>query len=71
MSDSRFLPLTRSGLNRPGAVAQSAGAKALGWFAILLCGLGPFYALFYAFSPHVPRQALRPWGLNKDPQPQP
>jgi len=47
-----------------GAVAHSTGAKALGWFAILLCGLGPFYALFYLCSPAVPRQALRPWGLN-------
>jgi hypothetical protein len=47
-----------------GAVAQSTLAKALGWFAILLCGLGPFYALFYLFSPAVPRQALTPWGLS-------
>ena len=50
-----------------GAVAQSAGARALGWFAILLCGLGPFYSLFYVFSPAVPRQALSPWGLNAPP----
>ena len=48
-----------------GAVAKSGGAKTVGWFAILLCGFGPFYSLFYAFSPHVPRHALRPWGLNK------
>ncbi|HWH29771.1 MAG TPA: hypothetical protein VNU26_12525, partial [Mycobacteriales bacterium] len=47
-----------------GAVAHSTGAKALGWFAILFCGLGPFYALFYLCSPAVPRQALCPWGLN-------
>ena len=47
-----------------GAVAHSTGAKAIGWFAILLCGFGPFYALFYLCSPTVPRQAMRPWGLN-------
>lgn len=47
-----------------GAVAHSGGAKAIGWFAILLCGFGPFYSLFYLASPSVPRQALRPWGLN-------
>lgn len=47
-----------------GAVAHSGGAKAIGWFAILLCGFGPFYSLFYLCSPSVPRQALRPWGLN-------
>jgi hypothetical protein len=47
-----------------GAVAHSTGAKAAGWFAILLCGLGPFYALFYLCSPAVPRRALTPWGLN-------
>jgi hypothetical protein len=47
-----------------GAVAHSTGAKVIGWFAILFCGFGPFYALFYLCSPAVPRQALRPWGLN-------
>ena len=47
-----------------GAVAHSTGAKAVGWFLILLCGLGPFYALFYLCSPAVPRQALTPWGLS-------
>lgn len=47
-----------------GAVAHSGGAKAVGWFAILLCGFGPLYSLFYLAAPSVPRQALRPWGLN-------
>lgn len=47
-----------------GAIAHTSGAKALGWFAILLCGFGPFFSLFYLCAPAVPRQALRPWGLN-------
>jgi hypothetical protein len=47
-----------------GAVAKSGPAQALGWFAILLCGLGPFYSLFFVCSPAVPRAELRPWGLD-------
>jgi hypothetical protein len=47
-----------------GAVAQSGIGRAIGWFAILLCGFGPFFSLFYLCSPAVPRSALRPWGLN-------
>lgn len=46
-----------------GAVAHSAGAKTAGWFAILLCGFGPFFSLFYLCSPAVPKHALTPWGL--------
>ena len=47
-----------------GAVATSDAGKVVGWFLILLCGFGPFYALYYLCAPAVPRQALIPWGLN-------
>lgn len=46
-----------------GAVAKSGAAQAIGWFAVLFCGLGPFLSLFYLCSPAVPRAAVRPWGL--------
>ncbi len=54
-----------------GAVAKSGGAKAAGWFAILLCGFGPFYALYYLCSPAVPKNALTPWGLSSKASPTP
>lgn len=46
-----------------GAVARSGVLQAIGWFAVLFCGLGPVLSLFYLCSPAVPRSALRPWGL--------
>lgn len=46
-----------------GAVAKSGMLQAVGWFAVLFCGLGPLLSLFYLCSPSVPRSALRPWGL--------
>lgn len=49
-----------------GAVARSGAGKAIGFVAILICGFGPLYALFYRFSPHVPRGALVPWGLSEE-----
>ena len=48
-----------------GAVAKSGGARLVGWIAILFCGFGPFYSLFYLCSANVPRHALQPWGLSK------
>lgn len=48
-----------------GAVAKSGALQALGWFAVLFCGLGPLLSLLYLCSPAVPRSALRPWGLDQ------
>jgi hypothetical protein len=48
-----------------GAVARSGGAKAFGWFAVLFCGCGPFYSLYYLFSTDVPNSGLTPWGLSQ------
>lgn len=46
------------------AVAHAPKTRLLGYFAILFCGLGIFYSLFYLAAPAVPRDALRPWGFT-------
>lgn len=45
------------------AVAHTSKTRLVGYFAILFCGLGVFYSLYYLAAPAVPRDALRPWGL--------